>query len=89
MGLTLRRGVACYRELPRIPIPRTPVNKPWVLLQASPLHGVNYLLRPGEVDADAYRFTLHVQDDSPTLLPPVDARNKPIRVPEALYRILG
>src|SRR5215212_9526097 len=27
-GLTLPRGVACYRELPRIPLPRTPVNRP-------------------------------------------------------------
>jgi hypothetical protein len=35
-------------ELPRIPIPRTPVNNPWVLLQASPLHGVEYLLRLGQ-----------------------------------------
>ena len=26
-GLTLRRGVACYCELPRIPLPRTRVNR--------------------------------------------------------------
>src|SRR5215210_1439159 len=27
MGLALRRGAVCYRELPRIPLPRTPVNR--------------------------------------------------------------
>src|SRR5918996_2801938 len=30
-------------ELPRKSIPRTRVNKPWVLLRASPLHGVDLL----------------------------------------------
>ena len=28
MGLALRRGAVCYRELPRILLPRTRVNKP-------------------------------------------------------------
>jgi hypothetical protein len=35
-------------EVRRILIPRTPVNNPWMLLQASPLHGVEYLLRLGQ-----------------------------------------
>src|SRR5215203_1063175 len=31
-------------ELPRIPIPRTPVNSPLALLRACPLHAVHHLL---------------------------------------------
>jgi hypothetical protein len=39
MGLALRRGAACYRELRRISLPRTSVNKgkpekTWLLIPA-------------------------------------------------------
>src|SRR5918999_6358136 len=34
-------------RLPRIPLPRTPVNKLWTLLRASLLHGVDHLPSTG------------------------------------------
>ena len=66
--------------LPRIPLPRTPVNRSWTLLRGCALHGVKHLLRLGQEiielgsriadDADGYRLTLHaLQDDCSGLVP--------------------
>ena len=65
-------------ELPRNPIPRTPVNRLWALLRASPLHAVHYLLRLGRKltelasrtnEANRNRLTLYVlQDDDARLV---------------------
>src|SRR5215213_8993512 len=70
MGLALRRGVACYRELPRIPLPRTPLNSPYATLRAPDLarsrahlgHGLfnerSDDIRPRNVDRVAARGLL-------------------------------
>jgi hypothetical protein len=65
-------------ELPGRPIPRTPVNRLWALLRASPLHAVHYLLRMGRklielgsrtTEANRNRLTLYVlQDDDARLV---------------------
>src|SRR5918997_4214180 len=87
-------GGCFWGELPRIPLPRTSVNRSWTLLRACPLHGVKHLLRLGQElvelgsriagsriadDADGYRLTLHaLQDDCSDLVPLPSVPRSPI-----------
>src|SRR5215213_11046307 len=64
-------------ELPRIPLPRTSLNRPWALLRAAPLHAVHHLLGLGREliervgrsgKPNHHRVAFHVlKDEDPTL----------------------